>query len=125
MTSLARHTALRYTGPHRNLPHVFRGQLRHIHETAEKAVFRWEVRIRPPRPAGSIFVGILNGHIEPLGPSGTRKSTLWRGNRNSVCTVSVLVVFPTAERSTAMPLGSSVRRVHFVTTAHGPSLMHQ
>jgi hypothetical protein len=47
MTSLARHIVLRSTGPHRNLPHVFfRGQRRHLHETAEKKpVFRWEVRI--------------------------------------------------------------------------------
>ncbi|KAF8504730.1 glutaryl-CoA dehydrogenase [Russula emetica] len=42
MTSLARHIVLRSTGPHRNLFHAFRGQLRHIHETAEKPVFRWE-----------------------------------------------------------------------------------
>ncbi|KAN0125649.1 Acyl-CoA dehydrogenase/oxidase, N-terminal and middle domain containing protein [Russula decolorans] len=44
MTSLARHIVLRSTGPHRNLPCAFRGQqrLRHLHETAEKPVFRWE-----------------------------------------------------------------------------------
>ena len=48
MSSLARHIVLlRSTGPHRNLPHAFRvQQLRHLHETAEKPVFRWEVRIR-------------------------------------------------------------------------------
>lgn len=42
MNSLARHIALRSTGPHRNL-------LRRIHETAQKKpiVFRWEVRIPP------------------------------------------------------------------------------
>lgn len=50
MSSLARHIVLRSTGPHRNLPHVFRGSRRRLHETAEKPVFRWEVRIliRPP-----------------------------------------------------------------------------
>ena len=55
MNSLARRIiALRPTGPHRNLqPHVFRGQLRHVHKTtAEKKpfVFRWEVRIPPSTP---------------------------------------------------------------------------
>lgn len=43
MTSLTRHIVLRSTGLHRNLPHAFRGQqLRRLHETAEKPVFRWE-----------------------------------------------------------------------------------
>lgn len=49
MTSLARHIVLRSTGLHRNLSLVSRGQLRRIHETAEKPVFRWEVRIRSIR----------------------------------------------------------------------------
>ena len=59
MTSLARRIVLISTGPHRNLPHVFRGQRRRLHETVEKKpVFRWEVRIRPPGDAGSsVFVG--------------------------------------------------------------------
>ena len=59
MTSMARHIVLRSTGPHRNIPHVFRGQRRRLHETAEKKpVFRWEVRIIPSRSqdAGSVFV---------------------------------------------------------------------
>jgi hypothetical protein len=56
MTSMARHIVLRSTGPHRNIPHVFCGQRRRLHETAEKPVFRWEVRIIPSRSpdAGSV-----------------------------------------------------------------------
>jgi hypothetical protein len=74
MTSLARHIVLRSTGPHRNLPCAFRGQqrLRHLHETAEKPVFRWEVRIRPPGPTPNVqLCWILNGKLNPLGPFGT------------------------------------------------------
>jgi len=57
MNNLARHIVLRSTGPHRNLPHVFRVQLRHIHESPEKPLlFRWEVRISD---AGSFIVGVF------------------------------------------------------------------
>ena len=71
MNILARPIVLRSTGPHRNIPHVFRGQRRHIHEsvTPEKPLFRWEVRI-----ISDIVVGrrILNGEISTsLGPFGT------------------------------------------------------
>jgi hypothetical protein len=62
MTSLARHIVLRSTGPHRNLPHVSRGQLRHIHgTTAEKpaSVFRWEVRTRPPDTGSVLLDGLI------------------------------------------------------------------
>ena len=42
MASLSR-IVLRSSGPHRNIPRVFSAQLRHLHETAEKPVFHWEV----------------------------------------------------------------------------------
>jgi hypothetical protein len=42
MASLSR-IMLRSSGPHRNIPRVFGAQLRSLHETAEKPVFRWEV----------------------------------------------------------------------------------
>jgi hypothetical protein len=75
MNNLARHIVLRSTGPHRNLPHVFRGQqLRHIHETVtpEKPIFRWEVRIPPTTPVHLLLGRILNGELEHLlGPFGT------------------------------------------------------
>ncbi|KAF8483773.1 acyl-CoA dehydrogenase domain-containing protein [Russula ochroleuca] len=41
MASLSR-IMLRSSGPHRNIPRVFGAQLRSLHETAEKPVFRWE-----------------------------------------------------------------------------------
>jgi hypothetical protein len=74
MTSMARHIVLRSTGPHRNISHVFRGQLRHIHQTAEKPkekpVFRWEVRIFV-RPTPVQFCLDSKWRIEPIGPFGT------------------------------------------------------
>ncbi|KAI0000915.1 acyl-CoA dehydrogenase domain-containing protein [Russula vinacea] len=41
MASLSR-IVLGSSGPHRNISRVFGAQLRHLHETAEKPVFRWE-----------------------------------------------------------------------------------
>ena len=74
-TSLARRIALRSTGPHRNIPHAFRGHLRHLHETAQKPVFRWEVRIRFRQTPNVQFFGLdSKWKIEPpaiLGPFGT------------------------------------------------------
>jgi hypothetical protein len=67
MASLACRIALRSPGLHRNLvSHVSRGQLRHIHETAAKPVFRWEVRIRSPsrRRRFSLY---LASYLGPFG----------------------------------------------------------
>jgi hypothetical protein len=59
MNSLARHIAS--TGPHRNLSRVFRGQLRHTHDTAGKKpiAFRWEVRVPPPTPVIIVVVFLM------------------------------------------------------------------
>ena len=51
MASLSR-IVLGSSGPHRNISRVFGAQLRHLHETAEKPVFRWEVCQCRPAAAG-------------------------------------------------------------------------
>ncbi len=76
MTSLAR-VVLRTTGPHRNLPHVFRGQLRHLHENAEKPVFRWEVCRQLPLP-----IQLLGSKWQPNLLSISR--TRWKLRVNSL-----------------------------------------
>lgn len=116
MTSLARHIVLRSTGPHRNIPLVFRGQLgRHIHESAEKPpVFRWEVRISP----GSVF----NGQNQSISRTlcNSRVNSLERKSQFGMCIITIFKRIPRLNRNTAILLGSSVRRVvHFLST-HGP-----
>ena len=131
MTSLARHIVLGSTGPHRNLPHAFRvQQLRRLHETAEKPVFRWEVRIRLARAYAerSVFCWILNGKIEPLRTlSNLRVNSLERKSQFGMYSF-LFLSSSTAQRRTAILPGSSVRHVHFVSHSsqpRGPLLMHQ